>query len=55
MFEYFEDTDTNSTDDDNLILADRLGSKCVQVGMFNHDFDGSEDCLFLNVYSPIVS
>ena len=33
-------------------LADSFGPHCAQVGLTTLDFSGSEDCLFINVWSP---
>lgn len=41
---------------EGIALANSLGSKCMQFNPFpldpNHPVEGSEDCLYINVYTP---
>ena len=54
MEEEFYEQDDVCAEASGTITANRLGDMCVQNGMLNHAFAGSEDCLFLNVYTPKV-
>ena len=36
-------------------MATKEGSKCVQIDFVSRNLTGSEDCLYLNVYTPFVS
>lgn len=37
-----------------LIRAKSFGSPCFQVNPFTRKYSGSEDCLFLNVWTPSI-
>ena len=37
-----------------VLLATREGQPCIQIEMLNASLLGSEDCLFLNVFTPHV-
>lgn len=54
--------DDDQDDDDNdvkerkktLISAKSFGSPCFQVNPYNKEYSGSEDCLYLNVWTPSI-
>lgn len=40
---------------ENCLMAEEHGNQCIQYDLNANKVTGSEDCLFLNVYTPIVS
>ena len=36
-------------------MATKEGNKCIQKDLMTRNLTGSEDCLYLNVYTPLVS
>lgn len=40
---------------DGILDATKDGTQCTQIDMADQQLKGSEDCLFINVYTPSVS